>query len=59
MNSRREQIWVGLFVLVAAGLLIGTILAVAGTFSSGGIAHYAISNRPAVSSPAPSFATEA
>jgi phospholipid/cholesterol/gamma-HCH transport system substrate-binding protein len=40
MNSRREQVWVGLFVIVAVVLLIGTILAVAGTFSSGGIAHY-------------------
>ena len=40
MNSRREQVWVGLFVIVAVVLLIGTILAVAGTFSSGGVAHY-------------------
>ncbi len=39
MNSTREQAWVGLFVLVAAGLLIGTVLAVSGTFSKGGIAH--------------------
>jgi phospholipid/cholesterol/gamma-HCH transport system substrate-binding protein len=37
MNSKREQAWVGLFVLVAAALLIVTILAVAGTFSSGGV----------------------
>ena len=29
MNSKREQIWVGLFVLIAAALLIGTVLAVA------------------------------
>lgn len=39
MNSTREQALVGLFVLVAVGLLIGTVLAVSGTFSSGGIAH--------------------
>ena len=36
MNNKREQALVGLFVLVAAALLIGTILAVSGTFSSGG-----------------------
>ncbi len=39
MNSVREQAWVGLFVLVAAALLIATVLAVSGTFSQGGIAH--------------------
>lgn len=39
MNSTREQAWVGLFVLVAGFLLIGTVLAVSGTFSSGGIPH--------------------
>jgi phospholipid/cholesterol/gamma-HCH transport system substrate-binding protein len=41
MNGRREQAWVGLFVLIAAALLIGTVLAVAGTFSVGGVAHHA------------------
>jgi phospholipid/cholesterol/gamma-HCH transport system substrate-binding protein len=41
MNSKREQTWVGLFVLVAAGLLIVTILAVAGAFSAGEVAHHA------------------
>ena len=41
MNSKREQAWVGLFVLIAAALLIGTVLAVAGTFSVGGVAHHA------------------
>lgn len=41
MNSKREQVWVGIFVLVAAALLIGTILAVSGAFSGGEIAHYA------------------
>jgi phospholipid/cholesterol/gamma-HCH transport system substrate-binding protein len=40
MKSRREEAAVGLFVLIAAALMIGTILAVAGTFSSGGVAHY-------------------
>jgi phospholipid/cholesterol/gamma-HCH transport system substrate-binding protein len=41
MNPKREQAAVGLFVLVAAALLIGTILVVSGAFSSGGVAHYA------------------
>ncbi len=41
MNSKSEQTWVGLFVLVAVGLLIFTVLAVAGAFSSGGVAHHA------------------
>jgi len=36
MNNKREQALVGLFVLIAAALLIGTILVVSGTFSSGG-----------------------
>lgn len=36
MNSRREQVWVGLFLLAAA-LLIGTALSVAGTFSRGSV----------------------
>jgi phospholipid/cholesterol/gamma-HCH transport system substrate-binding protein len=40
MNSTREQALVGIFVLVAAALLIGTILAVSGTFSSGGVPHH-------------------
>ena len=40
MNSKREQTAVGFFVLVAAALLIGTILMVSGTFSSGGVAHH-------------------
>jgi phospholipid/cholesterol/gamma-HCH transport system substrate-binding protein len=41
MNSRREQVWVGLFVLVAAALLIGTVLSVAGAFRRGNIPHRA------------------
>ncbi|MFY9841471.1 MAG: MlaD family protein [Terriglobales bacterium] len=40
MNSRSEQTLVGLFVLIAAALLIGTVLAVAGAFSGGEIAHH-------------------
>jgi phospholipid/cholesterol/gamma-HCH transport system substrate-binding protein len=40
MNSKREQAWVGLFVLIAAAMLIGTVLAVAGAFSGGAIAHH-------------------
>ena len=39
MNSKREQAWVGFFVLIAAALLIGTVLAVAGTFSVSGVSH--------------------
>lgn len=41
MNSRREPVWVGLFVLAAAALLIGAVLSVAGTFSRGNIPHRA------------------
>lgn len=40
MNSKREQVWVGLFVLIASVLLIGTMLAVAGAFSGGEVAHH-------------------
>jgi phospholipid/cholesterol/gamma-HCH transport system substrate-binding protein len=40
MKNKREEAAVGLFVLVAAALLIGTVLAVAGTFSAGDIPHY-------------------
>lgn len=42
MNSRRgraEQVWVGVFVLIAAGLLIVAVLAVSGAFGSGNIPH--------------------
>jgi len=41
MNSKSEQAWVGIFVLIAAALLIGTVLAVAGTFSVSGVSHHA------------------
>lgn len=40
MNSKSEQVAVGAFVLIAAALLIGTILAVSGTFSTGGVPHH-------------------
>ncbi len=40
MKSKREEALVGLFVCIAAGLLIGTVLAVAGTFSSGGTPYH-------------------
>ena len=39
MKSKREEALVGLFVCIAAALLIGTILAVNGTFSSGGVPY--------------------
>jgi len=42
MNSRSgraEQVWVGLFVLVAAGLLIAAVLSVSGAFGKGNIPH--------------------
>ncbi len=37
MKGKREEAAVGLFVCIAAALLIGTVLAVSGTFSSGGV----------------------
>ena len=40
MKSMREQALVGTFVLITAALLIGTLLAVTGTFSSGGVPHH-------------------
>jgi phospholipid/cholesterol/gamma-HCH transport system substrate-binding protein len=41
MNGRREQVWVGTFVLAAAAVLVVVILAVAGTFSKNGVPHRA------------------
>jgi phospholipid/cholesterol/gamma-HCH transport system substrate-binding protein len=41
MNSRGEPVWVGLFVLAAAAVLIVTVLSLAGTFSRGSISHHA------------------
>jgi phospholipid/cholesterol/gamma-HCH transport system substrate-binding protein len=40
MKSKHEEALVGLFVCIAAALLIGTVLAVAGTFSSGGTPYH-------------------
>jgi phospholipid/cholesterol/gamma-HCH transport system substrate-binding protein len=40
MKSKREEALVGLFVCIAAALLIGTVLAVSGTFSSGGVPYH-------------------
>ncbi len=39
MKSKNEQALVGIFVIAASALLIGTVLAVSGTFSGGGL-HY-------------------
>ncbi|HXJ92800.1 MAG TPA: MlaD family protein [Terriglobia bacterium] len=39
MSARTEQVWVGLFVLVAAAVLIIAALSVAGTFTRGNIPH--------------------
>lgn len=41
MNSRGEQVWVGLFVLVAGALLTVAALSVAGVFRRGGLPHRA------------------
>ena len=39
MNSRREQVWVGLFVLVAMAVLIAVVVSVSGAFATKGIEH--------------------
>ena len=36
MEPKREQALVGLFVLIAAGILIGTVFLLSGTFNRGG-----------------------
>ena len=36
-HSRAEQVWVGLFVLIAIGLLVAAVLAISGAFGSGDI----------------------
>jgi phospholipid/cholesterol/gamma-HCH transport system substrate-binding protein len=41
MESKREQALVGLFVIVAAGLLIVTVFILSGTFSSGLVPYHA------------------
>jgi phospholipid/cholesterol/gamma-HCH transport system substrate-binding protein len=40
-HSRAERVWVGLFVLVAVGLLVAAVLAVSGAFGSGTVPHRA------------------
>ncbi len=39
MEAKREQVLVGLFVLIAAGLLLGTVFAISGTFTRRGVDH--------------------
>ncbi len=39
MDAKREQALVGLFVLVAAGLLLGTIFALSGAFGRAGVSY--------------------
>ncbi|HEV2499034.1 MAG TPA: MlaD family protein [Terriglobia bacterium] len=41
MNSRSETVWVGLFVLIAAGLLVATVLSMTGVFRRGAVPHRA------------------
>jgi len=41
MDSRREQVWVGMFVLVAAALLVITVFALTGTWGRGAVSHHA------------------
>lgn len=39
-SSKREQAWVGLFVLIASGLLLGTVFALSGAFGGGGVTYH-------------------
>jgi phospholipid/cholesterol/gamma-HCH transport system substrate-binding protein len=39
VNSRREQVWVGAFVLVAMSVLVAVVLAVSGAFTTKGSAY--------------------
>jgi phospholipid/cholesterol/gamma-HCH transport system substrate-binding protein len=41
MKSRREQVWTGMFVLVATAVLIAVVLAVSGSFSAPGSVYRA------------------
>jgi len=41
VKRRREEIWVGAFVVVAVTVLVGVVLAVSGAFSKKGIEHTA------------------
>jgi len=40
-TTRREEAWVGLFVLIAAGLLIATVFSLSGFFSRGNVRYRA------------------
>ena len=39
MNSKREQVWVGIFVVIATAVLIGVTLSVSGAFAKKGVSH--------------------
>jgi phospholipid/cholesterol/gamma-HCH transport system substrate-binding protein len=41
MDNRREQVWVGTFVVIAAGVLVGVVLSVSGAFGKEGVTHRA------------------
>ena len=41
MTSKREQVWVGVFVVIATAILIGVTLSVSGAFAKKGIEHRA------------------
>jgi len=41
MNNKREQVWVGIFVVIASAVLIGVVLSVSGAFAKAGITHLA------------------
>jgi phospholipid/cholesterol/gamma-HCH transport system substrate-binding protein len=41
MDSRQEQVWVGLFVLAATALLVITVFALTGTWGQGAVSHHA------------------
>jgi phospholipid/cholesterol/gamma-HCH transport system substrate-binding protein len=41
MNSRREQVLVGTFVVIATAVLIGVVLSVSGAFGETGVSHRA------------------
>jgi phospholipid/cholesterol/gamma-HCH transport system substrate-binding protein len=41
MKSRREQVWVGAFVLIAVAVLVVVVLSVSGTFSKKGVPYRA------------------
>ncbi len=41
MTSRREQLWVGTFVVMAVALLVGVVLVVSGAFNNKGTIHRA------------------